>query len=112
MAQGSAAPSGEPARLRDESALPPSGKPVPVAAPAAAPAPDLSEVVETLERFNRDWSRSLSFSYDAATRRSVLIVRDATTGEVVRQVPSEEALAIARRLAATAGASGLVDLRA
>ncbi|MCU0976208.1 MAG: flagellar protein FlaG [Steroidobacteraceae bacterium] len=105
MAQGSAAPSAEPPRVRDGGALPPGGKAVP-------PAPDLSKVVEAIERFIRDSARSVSFSYDDAAGRSVIVVRDGSTGEVLRQFPLEEALAVARRLADSAGAGGLLDLRA
>ena len=112
MAQGSAAPSGEPPRVRDGGALPPGGKAVPVAAPAPPPAPDFSKVVEAIERFMRDSARSLSFSYDEAAGRSVVIVRDGSTGEILRQLPSDEALAVARRLAEAAGSTGLVDVKA
>lgn len=91
--------------------MPPAGKPLPPGADAPAP-PDISRAVEMIERFIRESARSLSFDYDEAAGRAVIVVRDAATGEILWQFPSEEALAVARRLAQTAGAAGLVDLRA
>ena len=40
--------------------------------------------------------RSLRFRVDEASGRTVITVLDATTHEVVRQIPSEELLALAR----------------
>lgn len=41
---------------------------------------------------------SLSFSVDDATGKTVVRVSDAKTGEMIRQIPSEELLEIARSL--------------
>lgn len=41
---------------------------------------------------------SLSFSIDDATGKTVVKVSDANTGEIIRQIPSEELLDIARSL--------------
>jgi len=43
-------------------------------------------------------ARNLQFSIDDATGRSVVKVVDATTNEVIRQMPSEELLAITRSM--------------
>jgi flagellar protein FlaG len=41
---------------------------------------------------------SLSFSIDDSTGKTVVMVTDAETGEMIRQIPSEEMLALARSL--------------
>ncbi|MDB5888639.1 MAG: flagellar protein [Rhodocyclales bacterium] len=43
-------------------------------------------------------ARNLQFSIDDATGRSVVKVVDASTNEVIRQIPSEELLAITRSI--------------
>jgi flagellar protein FlaG len=58
-------------------------------------------------------SRVLAFSVDEVTGKTVVRVMDQTTGSVVRQIPSEEALALAARLDADPTlASLIVDARA
>jgi flagellar protein FlaG len=52
--------------------------------------------------------RSLSFRVDEASGRTVITVLDATTQEVVRQIPSEEVLALARALEVS---GALLDIR-
>ncbi len=42
--------------------------------------------------------RELQFSVDEASGRTVIRVTDAASGETIRQIPSEEVLALARRL--------------
>ena len=74
-------------------------------APSQAPAvaqPDL----QSLEQAVRDMSEiinvreppQLAFSIDDSTEKLIVRVTDASTGELIRQLPSEEALAIARSL--------------
>jgi len=43
-------------------------------------------------------ARNLQFSIDDATGRSVVKVVDSSTNEVIRQIPSEELLAITRSI--------------
>jgi len=95
-------------------ALPAAGRPEPEAAPKAPPPPeiDLSRAVETIERFMRESSRNLQISYDEASRRSIITVVDGETGEVVRQIPPAELLALARRMAESAAPAVLFDARA
>jgi flagellar protein FlaG len=50
----------------------------------------------------------LSFRVDESSGRTVITVLDATTREIVRQIPSEEVLALARAIE-TSGA--LLDTR-
>jgi flagellar protein FlaG len=53
--------------------------------------------------------RNLTFRVDEGSGRTVITVVDASTHEVIRQIPSEEVLALSRALEA---ASGLLDARA
>lgn len=112
MAQGSATAATRPVPAANGGPLPPGGKPVPPAAGGGPSPDDISRAIEVIERLIRESARSLSFDYDEVTRRAVIVVRDASTGEIVRQFPSEEALAVARRLTEAAGSTGLLDLRA
>lgn len=69
-------------------------------APAAAPtsARELEAATEQIERFVRSSGRSLQFRVDDDSGRVVVSVRDADTGDLIRQIPSEAALRIARAL--------------
>jgi flagellar protein FlaG len=55
-------------------------------------------VAQQLESYLRSVGRSVQFSIDSASGETVVSVRDAATGEVIRQIPSEEALRLARTL--------------
>jgi len=79
----------------------------------SAPADDarsLHAVAEQIDTFLRSNGRQLQFSVDADSGRTVITVRDPDSGAVVRQIPSEEALRLARSL----GDSGvaLLDIQA
>jgi flagellar protein FlaG len=87
-------------------ALPPGGE---VPPPAAAPAPDLSRAIAVLNRFLADSQRSFRFQVDDASGRTIVRIVNPETGEVVRQIPSEDVLAAARALR---DAGNLLDLRA
>jgi flagellar protein FlaG len=71
--------------------------------PVSRPAPDAlqraSEVAEVLAGYLEKLSRDLTFRVDDNTGDVVVTVLNSDTGEVVRQLPSEERLAIARYLA-------------
>ena len=58
----------------------------------------LQRAVDRLNQAVQSLSTSLQFTVDAATGVTVVKVTDAQTGEVVRQMPAEEVLAIARNL--------------
>jgi flagellar protein FlaG len=55
-------------------------------------------VAERIRRYLRETGRDLDFDVDADTNRMVVTVRAKETGEVIRQIPSEELLRIARHL--------------
>jgi len=107
---GMAAP---PSLLQSAGTLPERVSPVP--ASDAAPAPQaevrqamrLEEAVRPtreavdqaarhIEEFVRSVGRSLDFSVDSSTGRSVLRVVDPQSGEVIRQLPPEKTIRIAR----------------
>lgn len=71
-----------------------------VTAPAA-PAPGKEELAHALKSINsalQDRSPGLEFSIDSASDRSVVKVVDKDTHEVIRQMPSREAMEIAQAL--------------
>lgn len=67
----------------------------PVAVPTRA---DLQQAVERLAAFVRELERNLEFRIDEASGRVVVSVIDAASGELIRQIPSEEILRLAARL--------------
>jgi flagellar protein FlaG len=78
-----------------------------------APADDpraLRAVAQQIDTFLRANGRRLEFSVDSPSGRTVITVRDPESGDVVRQIPSEEALRLARSLGDTGIA--LLDIKA
>lgn len=61
----------------------------------------LHQAVESIDRYLREAGAQFSFSVDEVTGRTVVSIRDPATGKLIRQVPSEEALRVARHLHAT-----------
>ncbi len=70
----------------------------------------LNEVVSDLNEFVQTLRRELQFSVDEDTGRSVVTVLNKETDEIVRQIPSEEVLAISSFLKSHAGM--LIDTKA
>lgn len=58
----------------------------------------LDEAAKEIESFMKAQSRDLAFSIDEETNRSVVIVKDAQSDEVIRQIPSEDVLELAERI--------------
>ena len=72
-----------------------------VEAAASAPTvqlPDVREQVASINRALQERRSSLSFSVDEGTGKTVVRVFRQSTGELIRQIPSEEVLAIAASL--------------
>lgn len=67
----------------------------------------MAAVAQQLREIARANSRDLEFTVDEETGRTVITVRNAATGEVVRQIPGEELLDLQRRL--NVGYGTLVD---
>jgi flagellar protein FlaG len=74
--------------------LPGTGKNAPAPARAAPPA-DIEKALAQIQAYLKDSQRQLTFEQDAASDRTVIRVIDETSGEVIRQFPSEEVLKIA-----------------
>ena len=69
------------------------------AAPVTKPTQQqVKEAVEQIQRNNVASSTDLQFSVDGATGRTIVSIVDAETGEVVRQIPTEEIMKMARSL--------------
>jgi len=56
----------------------------------------LTRTVEDVKKIAATVARNLQFSIDKDTGETVVKVVDATSGETIRQIPSEEMLAIAK----------------
>lgn len=65
---------------------------------APASKEELNGVVKELNDYVQSINRNLEFSVDEGTERTVIRVVDTATGELVRQIPSEEVLQVARHL--------------
>ena len=59
---------------------------------------DIDAAIEELRGFIEGLGRDLSFSRDEGLEKSIITVFDSNTKEVVRQIPSEEVVAIARQI--------------
>ncbi len=96
--------------------LPPSGKiPSIVDSEAAPKVPefdlsDLDSAMEDLRSFIQKLGRDLDFTRDDKIDRNIVTVRDAQTNALVRQIPSEEIVAMSRQIADSLNAlkSGLL----
>jgi len=73
-------------------------KPDPSANTAAVPREQLEQAVEAVKKFIAPISSNLDFSIDEETGIRVIKVIDSSTQEVIRQIPSEEILQIAKAL--------------
>jgi flagellar protein FlaG len=60
-------------------------------------------VAARLDQFLKESGREVEFRVDDDAHATVITVRRADTGEVVRQYPTEDALALLRRLNANSG---------
>ena len=78
---------------------------------AAEPTPTaeaLQAAVKQIDSYLKGSERSLQFKVDDSTGRTVVSVRDAN-GEVIRQIPNEDVLRLARSLGAS-GSKSIVDI--
>lgn len=56
------------------------------------------QAVQDIERMMKLFSQNVEFSYDSDAHRTIMRVVDQQTKEVIRQVPTQEALEIAKAL--------------
>jgi flagellar protein FlaG len=74
-------------------------RPQGTSAPAATPSPaQVSQAVQEVKDALGQMAQNLQFLIDETTGKTVVKVVDGTTNEVIRQIPSEELLAITRAL--------------
>jgi len=59
---------------------------------------ELESALSEVESFLKMQNRDLSFTIDDKTQRSIVTVKDAESGDVIRQIPSEEVLKLAERI--------------
>ena len=58
----------------------------------------LNNAVDAVNHAMRQSNQSLEFSVDTSTRKPIVKLVDTSTGELVRQIPSKEMLAIAQSI--------------
>ena len=66
--------------------------------PAAASPQQVLEATQQVARVVEPMARNLRFSIDTATGKTIVTVVDDITNEVIRQIPGEEIVEIARAL--------------
>lgn len=93
----SSAPAPEPVANTGNS-LPPVQHAVTAAASAGEQRQRMEAVAQQLRDYLRSNGRDLEFRVDADTHAMVITVREAASGEVIRQIPNEEALQMRRYL--------------
>lgn len=68
----------------------------------------MKKAAKQLEAHLQSMNRYLEFRIDQESGRMVVTVKDKSTGETIRQIPSEEIMRLAHNLGVKAS-SGLVD---
>jgi flagellar protein FlaG len=79
----------------DENSLPQTGS---EANTSEASGQQLEEAISSIKDFVQSINRDLDFTMDDSTGQVVVKVTDGTSGEVIRQIPSEETLRLAKSL--------------
>lgn len=79
--------------------------------PVEKEAPELQNAVDTVRSAATDMQRRLQFSVDEDSGRTIITVIDRESGKIIRQIPPEELLQIADRVA-DGGNLNLIDGRA
>lgn len=59
---------------------------------------DIDKAVEDLQNYVEALGRELSFRRDESINKSIITVRDANTNQLVRQIPAEEVVEVARQI--------------
>jgi uncharacterized FlaG/YvyC family protein len=93
-----------------------SGKPLPLAGTSTpqppqveAPRIDISRAIASITAFLQENQRGLKFQVDKDSGRTIITVINPVSGEIVRQIPPQEVLDIARELKVS---GALVNTRA
>jgi flagellar protein FlaG len=98
LAQGGRTPNTVDAKSTSGKTLPPDGTRAPQPAPADVPKIDISNAIQSINMFLQENQRGLRFAVDKASGRTVITVIDPVSGDIVRQIPPQEVLDIARDL--------------
>ena len=78
--------------------LPEDGRKVPPS-PTPAPTPDrVQQAVQQIQSYLNDSQRQLQFQVDSSSGRTIVRVVNPETSELIRQIPSEEVLVLARAI--------------
>lgn len=97
---GTVAPAGDTGTTQQGAGIAP--KVAPITAPAAekksADRADVEVAVKHIEEFVHTAASNLNFSIDDQTGMTIVKVTDAKTNELIRQIPTDEILAIARAM--------------
>jgi len=64
---------------------------------------DVSETIDEMNSFLDNMKRNISFSIDEDLGKSVIVVKDAESDEVIRQMPSEELMVLRKKMDDVAG---------
>lgn len=67
---------------------------------------DVSKAIQNLNDYTQNTQRQLRFNVDEETGRTIIKVVDAETDEVIRQIPSEEIMVLARNVHKASEAKG------
>lgn len=85
-----------PAATDDGNNSPAKGAALPVATPSAPPAQgdliQLQSVVQGVNQFLRETQRQILFQFDPQTDKSSVTIVNPATGEIIRQIPSSQAI--------------------
>ncbi len=84
------------AKLESRQGLTAEGQNVPVA--TQVDAAEVGKAVQSINAYIQNLRRDLQFTVDEDTDRVIVRVIDSETQEVIRQIPSDEVLALARSL--------------
>ncbi|UGA54016.1 flagellar protein FlaG [Vibrio sp. VB16] len=69
----------------------------------------LEMMVEKMDEFVNSINKGLSFRVDEELGRNVVTIYEASTGDIIRQIPDEEMLIILRRLAAASSSGFIIE---
>ena len=101
-----AAPAPGASRPRKESGgkvLPDTGQNLPAVATPAATPERVAQAVQQIQTYLNDTQRQLQFEVDQGTGRTIVRVVNPETHELIRQIPSEEVLQLARAIGSQGG---------
>jgi len=59
---------------------------------------ELQDAVKKVESFLNSQNRDLAFTVDDQTERTIVTVKESSSGDVIRQIPSEEVIKLASRI--------------